>query len=102
MDDSQLLGLASARENAMTEPATPKIVTRDEWERARAELLIREKAHTRAGDELAAARRRLPMTRMEPVIVAGPGGPVFLEKMLAALDCNPNAEQGATTDRPRD
>ena len=31
----------------MTEPATPKIVTRDEWERARAELLAREKAHTR-------------------------------------------------------
>ena len=27
----------------MTEPATPKIVTRDEWERARAELLVREK-----------------------------------------------------------
>jgi hypothetical protein len=25
-----------------------------------------------------------------------------LEKMLAALDRNPNAEQGATTDRPRD
>ena len=48
----------------MSEPATPKIVTRDEWERARAELLAREKAHTRAGDELSAARRRLPMTRM--------------------------------------
>jgi hypothetical protein len=26
----------------MTEPATPRIVTRDEWERARAELLVRE------------------------------------------------------------
>src|SRR5262245_56639456 len=38
-------GLASAtRENSMTEPATPRIVNRDEWERARAELLIREKA----------------------------------------------------------
>ena len=47
----------------MTEPATPKIVPRDEWERARAELLVREKAHTRAGDELAAARRRLPMPK---------------------------------------
>ena len=34
----------------MTEPATPTIVTRDEWERDRGELLDREKAHTRAGD----------------------------------------------------
>jgi predicted dithiol-disulfide oxidoreductase (DUF899 family) len=43
-------------ENAMAKPATPRIVDRDEWERARAELLAREKAHTHAGDELAAAR----------------------------------------------
>lgn len=55
----------------MIDPATPQIVTRDEWERARAELLVREKAHTRAGDELAAARRRLPMTQMEQVMVVG-------------------------------
>jgi len=66
----------------MTEPAMPKIVTRDEWERARAELLIREKAHTHAGDELAAARRRLPMTRMEPVMVFGPNGPVPLHEVF--------------------
>jgi predicted dithiol-disulfide oxidoreductase (DUF899 family) len=59
----------------MTELATPRIVTRDEWKRAGAELLVREKAHTRAGDELAAARRRLPMTQMEPVTVVGPDGP---------------------------
>ena len=56
----------------MKESATPRIVSRDEWERARAELLVREKEHTHAGDALAAARRRLPMTRMEPVIVVGP------------------------------
>src|SRR5262249_12257609 len=62
----------------MKESATPRIVTRDEWERARAELLVREKAHTRAGDQLAAARRRLPMTKMAPVMVAGAGGPVSL------------------------
>src|SRR5262249_43973266 len=37
----------------------------DEWEQARAELLVREKAHTHASDALAAARRRLPMIRME-------------------------------------
>ena len=66
----------------MAEPATPTIVTRDEWERARAELLAREKAHTRAGDELAAARRRLPMARMEPVKVVGPDGPVALHDVF--------------------
>ena len=66
----------------MTEEATPKIVTRDGWERARAELLVREKAHTRAGDELAAARRRLPMTPMEQLTVAGPGGPVALHEVF--------------------
>src|SRR5919106_938538 len=66
----------------MTDAPTSKIVPRDEWERARAELLVREKAHTRAGDELAAARRRLPMTRMEPVMVVGPDGPVALHDVF--------------------
>src|SRR5688500_8957221 len=75
-------GLARTQENAMKEPATPPIVTRDEWERARAELLVREKAHTRAGDELAAARRRLPMIRMEPIMVVGPDGPVPLHEVF--------------------
>ncbi|MDB5389878.1 MAG: hypothetical protein JWM11_5524 [Planctomycetaceae bacterium] len=77
-----LTGHACGSENAMSEQATPKIVPRDEWERARAELLVREKAHTRAGDELAAARRRLPMTRMEPVMVTGPNGPVPLNAVF--------------------
>jgi predicted dithiol-disulfide oxidoreductase (DUF899 family) len=66
----------------MIEPTLPKIVARDEWERARAELLVREKAHTRAGDELAAARRRLPMTQMEQVMVVGRDGPVHLHEVF--------------------
>ncbi|HEX7341410.1 MAG TPA: DUF899 family protein [Rhodanobacteraceae bacterium] len=66
----------------MIESQTPQIVTRDQWERARAELLAREKAHTRAGDELAAARRRLPMTRMEPLAVVGADGPVPLRDVF--------------------
>ena len=66
----------------MTESAIPKIVAREEWDRARAELLLREKAHTRAGDELAAARRRLPMTRMEPVTVVGANGSVPLHDVF--------------------
>ena len=66
----------------MTDSATPKIVTRDEWERARADLLIREKAHTHAGDQLAAARRRLPMTQMESVIVVGAHGSIPLHNVF--------------------
>lgn len=67
----------------MTEPAAPQIVSREQWEQARAELLIREKEHTHAGDALAAARRRLPMTSMGPVTVVGPKGPVPLTEVFA-------------------
>src|SRR5262249_34129400 len=41
------------------------IGTRDEWAAARAELLAREKEHTRMGDELARQRRGLPWVRVE-------------------------------------
>jgi predicted dithiol-disulfide oxidoreductase (DUF899 family) len=41
----------------------PKIVTTEEWRRAREELLAAEKAATRALDAVAAQRRRLPMVR---------------------------------------
>jgi predicted dithiol-disulfide oxidoreductase (DUF899 family) len=58
------------------------IVSRDEWNAARAELLEREKEHTHASDALAAARRRLPMTPMEPVSVVGPKGPVPLQEVF--------------------
>jgi hypothetical protein len=47
----------------MTTPMPP-IVTRTEWERARAELLIREKELTRLKDSVSAARRRLPMVEV--------------------------------------
>jgi predicted dithiol-disulfide oxidoreductase (DUF899 family) len=42
-------------------------------------LRVREKAHTREGDAIAAARRRLPVVEMDPAIaLAGPDGPVTL------------------------
>src|SRR5947207_8433744 len=40
--------------------ADKKIGTREEWLAAREELLVREKEHTRLGDELAQQRRDLP------------------------------------------
>ncbi|MGD0453550.1 MAG: DUF899 domain-containing protein [Solirubrobacteraceae bacterium] len=42
-----------------------KTGTRQEWLAARAELLKREKEHTRLGDELARRRRELPWVRVE-------------------------------------
>ncbi len=41
----------------------PEIVSPEEWERERADLLVAEKELTRAQDALAARRRRLPMVR---------------------------------------
>jgi predicted dithiol-disulfide oxidoreductase (DUF899 family) len=42
-----------------------KTGTREEWLKARLELLADEKAHTRRGDELAARRRELPWVRID-------------------------------------
>jgi predicted dithiol-disulfide oxidoreductase (DUF899 family) len=39
---------------------TPPVVSREEWDAARAVLLVEEKRLTRARDELAARRRRMP------------------------------------------
>ena len=55
--------------------ATPPIVDRETWNAQLAELLVREKTHTRAGDAIAAARRRLPMVEVDPAtpLVGGAG-----------------------------
>ena len=50
------------------EPATaaqPAISNRAAWQAELDELLVREKAHTREGDAIAAARRRLPMVEVD-------------------------------------
>jgi predicted dithiol-disulfide oxidoreductase (DUF899 family) len=59
----------------------PPVVDRATWQAARDELLVREKAHTREGDAIAAARRRLPMVEIDArAQVVGPDGPVpFLD-----------------------
>ena len=59
--------------------ATPPIVDRETWNAQLAELLVREKAHTREGDAIAAARRRLPMVEVDPLTpVVGAAGEVPL------------------------
>lgn len=49
-----------------THSAMPPIVDRVAWQEQVAELRKREKAHTREGDAIAAARRRLPMVEVDP------------------------------------
>jgi predicted dithiol-disulfide oxidoreductase (DUF899 family) len=44
---------------------TPPIVTPEKWEAARQQLLVKEKAATRARDALAADRRRMPWVAVE-------------------------------------
>src|SRR6266571_5002742 len=62
-------------------PGKPPVVDLATWQAARDELLVREKAHTREGDAIAAARRRLPMVELDGTVeVVGPDGPVpFLD-----------------------
>jgi predicted dithiol-disulfide oxidoreductase (DUF899 family) len=68
--------------NTLTESTTagsgrPPVVDLATWQAARDALLVREKAHTRAGDALAAARRRLPMVEVDGMVeVIGPDGSV--------------------------
>jgi len=63
--------------------AAPEVVDRETWQARIAELRTREKAHTREGDAIAAARRRLPMTEVDASLtVVGPDGPVTLLEMF--------------------
>jgi len=59
--------------------AAPEIVDRSVFQEQLDALRIREKAHTREGDAIAAARRRLPMVEVDPTTkLIGPQGPVTL------------------------
>jgi predicted dithiol-disulfide oxidoreductase (DUF899 family) len=54
---------------------TPPIVSPEAWEAARLEMLVKEKALTRARDKLAAERRRMPWLAVEKAYeFEGPGG----------------------------
>src|SRR5918995_3617947 len=54
---------------------TPPIVSPQAWEAARQQLLVREKALTRARDALAAERRRMPWMAVDkPYAFDGPEG----------------------------
>ena len=57
----------------------PPVVTPTEWEAARQDLLVKEKAVLRSRDALAAERRRMPWMTVDPnYAFEGPSGPVSL------------------------
>src|SRR5215475_6696517 len=59
-------------------------VSREEWLKARRELLAKEKAHLKAHDELAHARRALPWVKVDKAYVFdGPTGRETLADLFA-------------------
>lgn len=63
-------------------PATPRVVERDVYERELAEQVVVEKELTRFGDRVSARRRRLPMTPIDDYVFAGDDGPVRLSELF--------------------
>jgi len=61
------------------ELGAPQVVDRATFQAELDALRVREEAHTHEGDTIAAARRRLPMVKVDPAItLTGPNGPVTL------------------------
>jgi predicted dithiol-disulfide oxidoreductase (DUF899 family) len=64
---------------ALEAALVPAVVDRATWQARLDDLLIREKAHTREGDAIAAERRRLPMVEVDAATtLVGADGPVTL------------------------
>lgn len=67
--------------------ASPPVVDRETWFREVETLRAREKAHTREGDAIAAARRRLPMTGVDATTtLVGAEGPTSILDMFGEHD----------------
>jgi hypothetical protein len=64
-DESKNVELSTARR---THPALAIVVDRATWRAKRDALLVREEAHLREGNAIAAAHRRLPIVQMDPAI----------------------------------
>jgi predicted dithiol-disulfide oxidoreductase (DUF899 family) len=62
-DESKNVGWPAA--GATDTPGVPVVVDRATFQAELDRLRVREKAHTREGDAIAAARRRLPMVELD-------------------------------------
>ena len=69
----------TSKDHRQLPKTTPPIVSPDEWEAARQELLVKEKELTRVRNAMAAQRRRMPWMLVEkPYVFDGPNGRVSL------------------------
>jgi predicted dithiol-disulfide oxidoreductase (DUF899 family) len=74
--ESRSLGVPAASTHA---PSLPATVDRATWQAELDALRVREKAHTREADAIAAARRRLPMVEVDAnLALIGPHGQLTL------------------------
>src|SRR6202453_1981936 len=81
-DESTTFGGPAA--SVTTAIGPPAAVDRATFQRQLDRLRLREKAHTREGDAIAAARRRLPMVEMDAnLALIGPDGPLTLLEAFA-------------------
>jgi predicted dithiol-disulfide oxidoreductase (DUF899 family) len=72
------------RDEGLRTMDTPPVVSAQEWKAAHAQLLVKEKAMTRAHDALAAERRRMPWFAVEKnYVFDGPEGKVSLLDLFA-------------------
>ena len=69
-DESKNVGGSAA--GATDTPGAPAVVDRATWQAELDAVWIQEKAHTREGDAIAAARRRLPMVEVDSTARADP------------------------------
>jgi len=67
-----------------TDRPLPPVTDRATWQARIDELRVREKAHTRAGDALAAERRRLPMVGVDAQTMTLDGRPTAQWPRVAA------------------
>ena len=59
------------------------VVSADQWEAARQDLLVKEKALTRARDAMAAERRRMPWMEVDKnYVFDGPNGKAGLKDLF--------------------
>jgi predicted dithiol-disulfide oxidoreductase (DUF899 family) len=77
--ENDVTNLGGPAVRAASAPSLPAAVDRATWQAELDKLRVREKAHTREGDAIAAARRRLPMVQIDAnLALTGPDGPLTL------------------------
>ena len=81
----------------------PKIVDRAAWQAEVDRVLVREKAHTREGDAIAAARRSLPMVEVDAAtpLVGAQGNVPLVDVFEDAGNCSCTSTCGTTANLQR-